>query len=47
MVKLSHQDIVERIVKKKQDDPRRDKSICIYYYKGACEEKMMNCYGTS
>lgn len=47
MVKLSHQDIVERIVKKKQDDPRRDKRKCIYYNKGACEEKMMKCYGSS
>lgn len=47
MVKLQQQDLLERIVKKKEDDPKRDKRKCIYFDDNFCENQMIVCYGSS
>lgn len=46
MVRMHHQDIKEKIVKKSVDDPKRDKRRCVYFQNGSCEINT-KCYGSS
>ena len=47
MTKLPYNILRQRIIKKDDSDPKRDKRHCIYYEDGYCHKQVDNCYGSS